>query len=76
MRPIVLTILAAHEKMAKWLVPEFEAMRPSEGLYVKNTFKFVSFNVEALFPSILVDKSLELLKKCLEKQHLNLDVLT
>jgi hypothetical protein len=47
------------------MVPEFESMRPPEGLYVKNTFEFgdkikevhitpndilVSFDVEALFP--------------------------
>jgi hypothetical protein len=57
-------------------------MHPPEGLYVKNTFEFVdkikdahimpydmfvSFDVEALFPSIPVDEALELLKKWLEE---------
>jgi hypothetical protein len=78
MRPIVSNISAAHENIAKWLVPEFESMQPLEGLYVKNTFEFadkiknvyimqydilVSFDVEALFPSIPVDEALELVKK-------------
>jgi hypothetical protein len=36
----------------------------------------VSFDVEALLPSITVDKALELLKKWLEELHLNPDVLT
>jgi hypothetical protein len=36
----------------------------------------ILFDVEALFPSIPMDKVLELLKKWLEKQHLNPDVLT
>jgi hypothetical protein len=36
----------------------------------------VSFNVEALFPSIPVDEAVELLKKLLEEQHLNLDMRT
>jgi hypothetical protein len=59
-------------------------MEPPEGLYVKNTFKFVdnikdvhimpydilvSFDVKALFPSIPVDEALELLKQWLEEQH-------
>jgi hypothetical protein len=89
MRPIVSNILAAHEKMVKWLVPEFESMRP--GLYVKNTFEFVDkikdihimpydmlvlFDMEGLFPNIPVDEALELLKKWLEEQLLNLKVLT
>jgi hypothetical protein len=56
-------------------------MRPPEELYVKNTFEFVdkindvhimpyeiliSFDVEALFPSIPGDEALELFKKWLE----------
>jgi hypothetical protein len=67
------------------------APKPSKGLYVKYTFDFVDkikvihimpydmlilFDVEALFPSIPMDKVLELLKKWLEKQHSNPDVLT
>jgi hypothetical protein len=36
----------------------------------------VSFDVEALFQSISVDEALKLLKKWLEKQHLNPDMLT
>jgi hypothetical protein len=36
----------------------------------------VSFDVEALFPSIPVDEALELLQKWLEEQHLNPDLLT
>jgi hypothetical protein len=36
----------------------------------------VSFDVEALFQSIPVDEALKLLKKWLEKQHLNPDMLT
>jgi hypothetical protein len=65
-------------------------MRPPEGLYVKNTFELVdkikdvhimpydmlvSFDVEALIPRIPVVEALELLKKWLEEQHLNPDVL-
>jgi hypothetical protein len=73
MRSTVSNILEAHEN----------SMRTPEGLYVKNTFEFVdkiknahimpyhdmldSFDVEALFPSILVDEALELLKKWLEE---------
>jgi hypothetical protein len=91
MRPIVSNISAAHEKMAKWLVSEFVSMLPPEGMYVKNTVEFVdkiknvhimpydmlvSFDVKALFPSIPVDEGMELLKKWLEEQHLNPDVLT
>jgi hypothetical protein len=78
MRPTLSNISAVHEKMVKWLVPEFESIRPPEGLYVENTFEFVekikdihimpydmmvSFDVEALFLSIPVDEALELLKK-------------
>jgi hypothetical protein len=73
------------------VVPEFESMQPPEGLHVKNTFEFVdkiknvhimpydmlvSFDVEAIFRSIHVDETLNFLKKSLEQQHLNLDVLT
>jgi hypothetical protein len=91
MRPIVSNISAAHDKMAKWLVPEIESMQPPEGLYVKNTFEFVdkvknvhimtydmlvSLHVKALFPSMPVDEALKLLKKWLEEQHLNPEVLT
>jgi hypothetical protein len=58
---------------------------------VKNTFEFVdkvknvhimpydmlvSLDVKALFPSMLVDEALKLLKKWLEEQHLNPEVLT
>jgi hypothetical protein len=39
MRSIVSNISAAHEKMAKWLVPEFESTRPPE-VHVQS-FKFV-----------------------------------
>jgi hypothetical protein len=82
MRTIVSNISAAHEKMAKWLVPEFKSMQPAEGLYMMNTIEFVdkiknvhimpydmlvSFDMEALFPSIPVDEVLKLLKKRLEE---------
>jgi hypothetical protein len=64
MRPIVSNISTALEKMVKWLVAKFESMRPPDALYVKNTFEFidkindvhnmlVSFDVEAIYPSIL-----------------------
>jgi hypothetical protein len=63
------------------IVSNISAARPPEELYVKNTFEFVdkikdvhsvlyeilvSFDVEALFPSILVDEALKLFKKWLE----------
>ena len=69
MRPIVSNVGAATEKILKWLVKEFAAIGPVEGFNVKNSTKFVermkeiklkrteslvSFDVEALFPSIPV----------------------
>jgi hypothetical protein len=59
-------------------------MRLSEDLYVKKAFEFVdkikdhairhvatmvSFDVEALFPSIPVEEAIKLLKKCTVKKN-------
>jgi hypothetical protein len=80
-------VVVAQDTQARWENEtdcveylEFKSMQPPEGLYVKNTFKFVdktknvhimpydmlvSFDVEALFPSMPVDEGLKLLKKWL-----------
>lgn len=86
MRPIVSNIGAPTEKVAKWLVKEFQNYDEPEGKSVKNTFDFVekmkdvrmgpndllvSFDVEALFPSIPIDKALLLLDEWLTKHETN-----
>jgi hypothetical protein len=54
----------------------FECVDKIKDVHIMPYDMLVLFDVDALFPSIPVDEVLELLKKWLEEQHLNLDVLT
>lgn len=78
MRPIVSNIRAPTEKVVKWLVKEFRNYKQPEGRSVKNVFEFVektknmtiapdelivSFDVEALFPSIPIKETLKMLRE-------------
>lgn len=73
MRPIVSNINSPFYNLAKWLTKELNCLPHPQGLSVKNSFEFVdkikdiqlqsneilvSFDVEALFPSIPIDVAL------------------
>ena len=81
MRPIVSSVSAPTYKIAKWLVGELKKLPQLESMSVKNSFEcvervkgvkfnqdeiLVSFDVCSLFPSIPVNKALEILEKHLE----------
>lgn len=82
MRPVVSNIHSPNYKMAKWLVSELKQLPDPEGCSIKNSFEFaekiihlvleedeipVSFDVEALFPSIPVEEALVALDEWLIK---------
>lgn len=91
MRKIVSNVKSPLVKIARWLVSDMRKHGNFEGLYVKNSFEFVekaknieleedeimiSFDVEALFPSIPIPtaiKSLEqhLIKKKVDQNKIN-----
>lgn len=85
MRPIVSNINAPTQKISKWLIEQFSLLEPPPSLSVKNSIDFVnkvkdlritrnemmvSFDVKSLFPSIPINKALDLLKKWLVSRNI------
>lgn len=80
MRPIASNINVPTQKIAKWLIQQFKLLDPPPRLCfefhfvdkIKNSKitrnEAVSFDVKSLFPSIPIDKALELLDKWLESK--------
>jgi len=83
MRPIVSNINAPTYKIAKWLVKELKEVPNIKSMSVKNSFEFVdkikdlriesdetlvSFDVCSLFPSIPVEKAINVLERHLQKE--------
>lgn len=86
MRPVVSNINAPTEKMAKWLVKEFNNFRKPFSFSVKNTLDFVdrvknvvvpdgfilvSFDVKALYPSVPLGSALNSLNEWIEDQNID-----
>lgn len=78
MRPIISNVNAPTEKISKWLVSEFNKLKPLDSCSIKNSTELVeklkdveiaddeamvSFDVTALFPSIPLKEAMEELKK-------------
>jgi len=85
MRPIISNIDAPTSLLSKWVVSQVKILPPIQSLSVKNSFEFVekikdiyiedhevlvSFDVEALFPSIPVEEGIKALELHLESQAL------
>lgn len=88
MRPISDNVNTPTYKIAKTIVNEFNKLQQPEGLYVKNTIEFVnkirnvtleedeimiSFDVEALYPSVPINTAITMVRKWLETTNITDD---
>lgn len=86
MRPIVSNINSPSERLAKWLVSEFQNLPPFPTFSVKNSIEFVkkvettilsddetmcSFDVSSLFPNVPLKETFHFLESWLCKQPLS-----
>ncbi len=85
-RPVVSNINSPASKISEWLVRKFKKFKKPESFSVKNSFemaeimskrklenyeRLVSFDVEALFPSIPIDEAFNLFKGWIANQEIS-----
>ena len=90
MRPIVSNISTPTEKLASWLISQFNKMAQPSGMYVKNTIEFVnklkntkltsdeiivSFDVTALYPNVRVNNAIQCMVDHAQQQNIQENII-
>jgi len=85
-RPVVANNNSPTSKISEWLVREFKKFKPPESLSVKNSFEvakemngfeiadhevLISFDVEALFPSVPLEEAFSMCKGWIDSQGIS-----